>query len=280
MKRILFVLSLVALSLSLHPATAAAASTRLVYKMAPGQVWVTTLASQSESSFMGKKDVQRTKTVIEYRVSKGPKKGWVRLTARILKQSSPSDEGGGGIDMSKLKFTAEMHRSGELRNIETSGSVMPQNKNAGAQEKAMMAQSSKMMADAWKNAVFWFPELPEEKLAVGDEFEQTRRTTMGGGMGMESKTVSKQVFTLEEISGGMAYFSVKDRSVTETKGMAGGKSGVKTGGKGETVFDIKGGMWTDMTLKSRSKVKMSNIPGLGGLTQESLNISKFRMERR
>ena len=136
-----------------------------------------------------------------------------------------------------------------------------------------------MIADAWKNAVFWFPELPEEGLGPGDEFDITRKMGMGGsGMGMQSQTISKQVFTLEKVANGLAYFTVKDRSITRTKGMAGGKADTKTVGKGETVFDLGIGMWTDLTVKSRSKVNMSSIPGMSNMSQEVLSINKYEME--
>ena len=47
--------------------------------------------------------------------------------------------------------------------------------------KAMMEQSYQFMADAWKEMVFWFPEFPEEKLDIGDEFDMTRKMAGGGG---------------------------------------------------------------------------------------------------
>ena len=260
---------------------AAAGPVKLRYKMAPGQVWVTTMSSQTETTFMGKKNVHRSKTVIEYRVSKRPQKGWVSLTARIKSQTTPSGGDGGQMDLSKLTFTADMHSSGEIRNIQHKGNALPApSADMPPQMKAMLEQSSNMMADAWKNAVFWFPEIPEDPLEPGDEFDVIRKMDMGSSsLGMQSRTVSKQVFTLDDASEGLAYFTVRDRSITKTKGVAGGRSATKTTGKGEAVFDIKEGMWLGLTTKSRSRMNMSSMPGMGNMSQESLQINKFEMEK-
>jgi hypothetical protein len=60
----------------------------------------------------------------------------------------------------------------------------------------------------------------------------------------------------------------------------GGKSVTQTAGKGEAVFDLREGIWTDLTMKSRSKVEFGNMPGMGEASQELYQISKFRMEKK
>jgi hypothetical protein len=277
---VILLLSLGLLTAVENPASAESA--RLTYRLAPGQVWVATLSSQSETAFMGKKDLHRSKTIIEYRVTDGPKKNWVSLTARIVSQQTPGAEGGGQMDLSGITFRADMHQSGELRNIRHEGSALPPGaENMPDQMKAMMAESSKMIADAWKPAVFWFPELPEEDLSPGDEFEVNRKLGMGSAaMGMQSQTVSKQVYTLEEISAGLAYFTVRERSVTRTEGIAGGRADTKTASRGETVFDLKTGMWIDMVAKSKSNVGMAGMAGMGDADQDVLNVSKYEMVRK
>jgi hypothetical protein len=260
-----------------------AGSHTLHYKLTPGQVWICTLSAQNESTFLGKKNVSRSKSVIEYRVSRGPRSGWVSLTARIKSQSNQS---GGQIDPSRILFKADMHRSGEIRTIQYSGSaVLPMGEGADQlppEAAAALEQSSRLIAEAWKNAVFWFPEIPEEPLEPGDEFEATQKLSMGGGgSGIQVETVSKQVFTLEDVSGGLAYFSVKERSLTETSGAVGGKTKTKTAGKGEAIFDLRQGMWIEMTTKTRSHVHMGSLPGTsGGGSQDTYTISKVRMEKR
>ena len=123
---------------------------------------------------MGKKSVNQSKMVYEYLVSKGPKKGWVTMTAQIKKKGSGDQ---GQMDLSKLRFTADIHSSGEIRNIQYTGNVMP-DMGEGAdqmspQMRKMMENSYKMIPEAYKNAVFWFPEVPEDNLEIGDEFDLT-----------------------------------------------------------------------------------------------------------
>jgi hypothetical protein len=248
------------------------------YKLKPGQVWHCTQANQSESEFMGQKHRNRSKSVIEYTIEKGHKRGWVAVTGKIVSQSAP--EGGGGMDLSKLTFTADVHSSGEARRIKTSGSAMPPMQGEIPPEmRAMYEQSSKMVADAWKHAVFWFPELPEYELQEGDEFEVERDMGMGGsGSGMQTQTLSRQVFTLEEVSKGLAYFSVKERSVTKTKGAMGGSSDTKIAGKGEAIFDLKQGMWLELTEKSRAKVSFAGMAGMGSGSQNMKIVHQYEME--
>jgi len=281
MNRILIVFFTVVAWAFITPAVTAG-PVHFQYKLSPNQVWIGTMSSQTETTFMGKKDINRSKSIIEYRVSKGPKRGWVSLKAKIKSQKTSSGQSGGQMDLSKITFFADMHTSGEIRNIRHEGNPMPPpDPSMPPEMKAMYAQSSNMMAEAYKNAVFWFPEIPEDGIEPGDEFDVTRKMGMGGGgMGMQSQTVMKQVFTFEEIVEGLAYFTVKDRSVTKTKGIAGGKADTKTAGKGETVFDIEIGMWTDLTVKSRSKVNMSGVPGMANMSQEVLSITKYEMEQK
>ena len=248
------------------------------YRLKPGQAWTVTHAGQTETTMMGKKQVNRNKTVIGYTISAGPKKGWVRVTAKILSAA-------GGMDLKKMTFAGDMHTSGEIRNKTVTGSAAPQMdgmEGVPPEMKAMMEQSYRFMADAWKEMVFWFPEFPEEKLNIGDEFDMKRKMAGGGGaMGMTS--VRQEVFTLEDVSDGLSYFSVKDRSVIQTQAAMGGKTKTKTAGKGETVFDMQTGMWVDVVSRFKASTNMgamAGMPGAGGGNFESLHINKITVEQK
>ena len=260
-----------------------AQSCKLKYKLTPGQKWICIFSSKNESSFMGKKNINQSKHVYEYSVSKGPKKGWVTMKARIKpRKGSPAAD---QMDLSKLRFSADVHSSGEIRNIQYSGNVMPDLGENSAQMtpqmKEMIAQSYKMIPESFKNAVFWFPEVPEDKLEIGDEFEAQRKMGMGGsGSAMQMETVSKQVFTLEDVSQGLAYFSVKQRSVTKTGGSMGASSKTKMAGKGQAVFDLKQGMWLELTEKSRAKVQIGGVAGASGTSHDMNIIFKYEMEQK
>lgn len=255
-----------------------AGGVKLQYNLKPGQEWETTLSSQSESDFMGQKSIQRNKKTFLYEVSKGSKKGWISITAHIKKSAKDAES---GLDMSRMSFKADMHNSGEFRHISYSGNPMtqPQSQDMPPQMQAMMEKQGEMMGEAHKHAIFWFPELPEDSLQVGDEFDVQREIGMGSGA-MQAKSVIKQVFTLEEVSKGLAYFSVRQRSITKTKSDMGGKSETKISGKGEAIFDLKIGMWLELTEKSKAKVEIGGIPGMGDLSSNMKLVHKYEMELR
>ncbi len=250
---------------------------RFAYKLSPGQEWTMTMASQNKSTVMGKENINRSRNRIRYRVKKHPKNGWVTLSANIFTGGNASP----GMDLSRMTFTADMHASGEIRHIRVTGSPAPPmtgSEGMTPQMKAMMAQSYRYMADAWKSAVFWFPEFPEEKLDIGDEFEVTRKS--GGNAGTMNMSVqTRQVYTLEDVSDGLAYFSVTERAMVNTKGL-GGKTRTKSAGKGENIFDLREGMWVEMTVKRKSTVNMSGMPGMGEGSHDMTHITKYTMERR
>ena len=224
---------------------------------------------------MGEKNIDRDKRVFVYKVSKGKKHGWVSLSAHI--KSSLKDKES-GMDMSRMSFKADMHKSGELRHIKYSGNPMIQGGgDIPPQMKEMMAQQGKMIAEMYKNTVFWFPEFPEETLQIGDEFDVQRSIGSGGG-GMQTKTLLRQVFTLEDVSKGLAYFSVKQKSITKSKSKFTGKSETKMSGKGEAIFDLKAGMWLEVTEKSKVKVKMGGMAGMGDISSDMRIVSKYEME--
>lgn len=281
MKRLLM-LTTALLALALAQPPARAGGWPFAYKLKPGQSWTVTMAQQTTSSVMGEKDVTRSKHRIRYTVSAGPKKGWVSLTAKFIK--NPGEES--GMDMGKMTFTADMHASGELRNKKVTGSpAPPMGDMAGVppEMKAMMAQSYQSMGEMWKASVFWFPEFPEGKLDIGDDFEMTQKMGSGAGaMGMDA--IIKQVFTLEDVSDGLAFFSVRERAVTKTAGM-GSNTTTKTAGKGETIFDLTAGMWVEVVTRSQSSVNMGGMPGMSGMPgmpsgeQKMQHMTKITVER-
>jgi hypothetical protein len=260
---------LMALTAVALPTTGLAAdSCTLAYGWKAGQAWQVELLSQTESSYMGNPSVQKNRQQISYRIKKSTKAGWVHVEARIRNKQMVAE---GGMDISRLLYEADMHQSGQLKNVKYTGSLMP-NDDAGPMAE-MMAQSYDMMAKAMQQAVFWFPELPEDRLEIGDEFESVQKTDMAMPGMMNMQTVTKTVFTLEDIDRGLAYFSAHQRSASKITGMSSGK--IKTAGKADAIFDLQQGMWVELTSKNRSS---SNFGDVGG-SVESISINKYQMER-
>jgi hypothetical protein len=266
---------LVALSSSV---ALAADSCRLSYKMKPGQVWQSKVDSQFKSSAMGVESTNASSFSVRYRVMKGERKGWVKIEGRIVSHSAQSQ---GGVDYTKLTYMADMHTSGELRNIKHTGSAMPpipeeQLAAMPAQYAEMMKQSGEMVAKAMQMGVFWFPELPEEKLTIGDTFEEVQKSDLGSSPMMQSQTVVKTEYTLEDVSQGLAYFSVRQRALSKISGM-GSSVDSKTAGKADAIFDLEQGMWIEMIMKSKSS---SSYAGMGGMSGDmgGVQISRYRMQ--
>jgi hypothetical protein len=283
MKRALLILGLTTV-IVVFATSSFAGSWRLQYKLAPGQRWRVTSLSQSETTVMGTKDVNRHKTIIEYQVTKGPKKGWVSLVARIKSHTNEAGEDSAEqTGLTRVTYKADMHSSGEIRNIHHEGASLPNvgtTENLTPEMKAMMQQSATLIADIWKDAVFWFPELPEDKLVLGDEFDVIKKMGVGGtGAVMQTESITKQVFTLEEVSKGLAYFSVKERSITKMKGAMGGKADTKGLGKSEAVFDLNEGMWIEFVTKSRYEVKFGAGSPMGQGASEVLDVNKYEIEK-
>ncbi len=328
--------------------TFAGESCHLIYKFKPGQIWEATFSSRMQTFALGSEHSVQNEFVIEYHVNQSKRSGWLALSARIMKQSN--DMGvvdTSGMDMSRLKFMADMHPSGDIRNRHFTGSVysdealaeiqqqdrqMAEEDSANMQEMlqmerdtaqamqeqkdtimqdpdttdevkrmmmqaieqsqqrqqiftdmkriapdraSMMKKSGELVAKGWFPGVFWFPELPDGRLEIGDEFEVERKSGLNDSM-IQSQTISREVFTLEDISSGLAYFSVRDRTVLKAKSM-GGSTDAKIGGKGEAVFDLGLGTWTKIMRKSRSLSQISGLPGGDTGTSEIFIHNKMEM---
>ena len=57
-----------------------------------------------------------------------------------------------------------------------------------------------------------------------------------------------------------------------------GKTETKSVGKGEAIFDVNAGMWLELTEKSRVKISMGSIPGMGDISSDMKITSKYEIE--
>jgi hypothetical protein len=239
----------------------AEAGHRLMYKFKPNQQWVKTDRYETHSEAMGFKTVSRHTTVVKYQVKPAKKTGWVALEGSIVSNTTQMDDQAPqdlGV-LQGIKYTAIVHTTGDTRQIEVSGGDA----------------AARLSAEAHKVSVFWFPELPEEALQLGDEFDWVQNMAIKDPSGMSITTATKWSFLLEEVDSGLAYFSIKSRSKTQTQSAMGGAT-MPSVNKGEGIFDLKEGMWVEWRLKG--KMDMSSIPGMGEM--KAFMINKMSMERR
>ncbi len=245
------------LCFAMYALPAQGADYKFRYNLKPGQTWVVTDTTQVVSEAMGVKSTTRTKRTVKYDVKKGPKSGWVTLSAAVTSLSSKTDDSpASNQDVLKgMVFKADVHVSGEVRNYSFSGGD---------------PRMAKYMGPMMEPAMFWFPEFPEDSLAVGDEFDVTIKTATPGMEGMGGagamKWATKDTYVLEDVKKGLAYFSIKSRTKMDAGGMD-----VKVAAKGEAIFDMREGMWIEVNTKSKSAMQ-----GMGG---EALTIQKLEIEK-
>jgi hypothetical protein len=276
MKRFLFALlpAIVLLGAALD---AFAGSVVLRYGFKPGQHWICKRLTHTEFMVMGKNQTQRNKHTIEYTVSKGPKKGWVHLSARYINPPPKTEENQGELILYDLTFHADIHASGDIRNVSVAGADKPvADPTLDPAAQAAIIQGRQMMADAHKAAVFWFPELPEERLSPGEDFEYKQKQKMGGQM-MAFSAQSRQEFTLEEVGQGLAYFELREKTAGK-HATAGAQVETKSAGKGETIFDLQNGMWMELVIKRKMSVAGLPMGGSGG--QDMQMKEKLEMQLR
>lgn len=234
------------------------AGQRFEYRFKEGDTWKMSERSETTTEMMGTKMVQRAKRMTVYKVARDLGKGWFRIAAQITAQKNWDDSGQVNEmnSLAGMHFSAEVHKSGVLKNYKVSGG------------NPQMAQ---MIGPAMKPAIFFFPEFPDEALEPGDEFDSVIRYEMPGVMGMGGmKSVIKMTYTLEDISDGLATFSIKQRMKMKGSGMD-----IKSGGKSEAVFDLSQGMWVEHETVTKSTAEQGL--GAGGTT---ISRSKVTLEKK
>ena len=209
MKRCLYTLIILTILLGV-PSLSTSAGLTLRYQFKPGQLWECTRMSHMAFTVMGQQQTKKDRDTIVYTVSKGSKAHWVHLSARFERPAGNTEPNPVAMAKYDLTFTADVHVSGDTRNIAVSGiEKRLQDPSLDAGTKMALQQTYDILADTMPAAVFWFPELPEEALQPGDEFED-KRTHGLKNQYMQSTTQSRKLFVFEEVSQGLAYLGKGD----------------------------------------------------------------------
>jgi hypothetical protein len=235
----------------------AGAGQRFEYRFDEGDIWKMSDRSETTTEMMDTKMVQRTKRVTVYKIARDLGKGWFRIAAQVTSQKNWDDTGGANEmnSLAGMQFTAEVHKSGLVRNYKVSGGN---------------PQLAKMIGPAMKPTIFFFPAFPDEALVPGDEFDTLIRYEMPGMMGMGGmKSVIKLTYTLEDISDGLATFSIKQRMEMKGAGMD-----MKSGGKSEAVFDLSQGMWIEHETVTKSTSEQGVGAGATTLSRNKVTLEK------
>lgn len=275
MKRLLFL----CMALTLAPSLVVAGGVRLRYGFAPGQKWECTQKTQMnfENIGLGTPGVERRKYTILYTVGKGPKKNWVRLTAQYINPPPRTTENQFTLGRYDLIFSADMHTSGNIRNIQVQGvDKVSNDPSFPSQHKNVFVQNKKEEAQRLQPEVFWFPKLPEEPLEPGDQFEE-KHTHGIKDSNMTEQSKTRTVFTLYDVSNGLASFETKTRHTSKVK-TPGGNMDYGSSGKGELIFDLQKGMWIKFVKKWKTKYP-GRMVGQDGKDWEMFSLKKITMEQ-
>ena len=233
---------------------------KLAYKFKPKQKWIKTDLYETHSEAMGFKTVSRHTSVIKYQVKPAKKTGWIVLEGSVVSNTTQMDDQPAqdlGV-LQGIKYSANVHSTGDTRQMEITGG----------------SDTARLSAEAHKISVFWFPELPEDALQPGDEFDWVQNMATKDPSGMSITVATKWTFLLEDVDKGLAYFSIQSRSKTQTQSAMGAAS-MPSVSKGEGIFDLNEGMWLEWRLKGQ--MDMSAIPGMGEMN--AFMVNKMTMEQ-
>ena len=160
-------------------------------------------------------------------------------------------------------------------------------------QKGFVSMTTQPAGDPIVNAIYqarlsWLPSFPKKPLKVGDGF--LHEYTVKGQM---ATVKSEDDYTLDEIAGGLAYFTIETRQITildysamQPQGMPQGMgAGMMSNmtllykGEGTAIFDIKEGIFVEREMKTAySTDKPSD--GMMKMTMRGTVRDRWEMERR
>ena len=249
---------------------------RLRYGWAAGQVWRATQSITRETRLAD--DVQRDRGVarFEYRVSAGKQPGELALEARMLSQEN--ERGPSPLDFSPIAFRARVDArrlrapSFEIADTPAAGPVAP---DVRVGQRAVLRK----LASAWRDAVLWFPELPESELAPGEAFVvQESRDLAESEAGVEMRIARTRTYRLQGVEAGVARFALEDVSRVDA---ATAESGIASEQRasGEARFDLALGMWLEQRWSATQHDVYSGAPDVGPGEASATSSTEIRMQR-
>lgn len=163
------------------------------------------------------------------------------------------------------------------------------------QQKGLVSLTTKPADDPIVDIIYrsrfaWMPPLPVKPLKVGGSF--TYDYTIQSGM---VTMKGEDEYVLDEVSGGLAYFTVETRSVMvydysklykpqpgmpQGMGQMMGNMTLVHKGEGTATFDLKEGMFIEREMKTAYTTKKSKTPGMTITDMHGTTRDRWEMERR
>jgi hypothetical protein len=265
-----------ALLLLLLPCAAGAGEYELRYGLAVGQTWHAVQTTYRETTVSGLTQTETASARFRYEVSEAPVEGEVRIDALMVSQTMDGEPS--PFDFSAIRFLAQTDRRGVMRGVHFQlGDAEPPTLEGVEPDPVAFRQMLRSLATAWLDSVYWLPELPEAKLAVGESFEIVRGGDVGGTdpgvrMAMESKTA----YTLAKVTGRLAEFSV--RTSSKLDGSTAQSSIVSNrAAEGEAVFDLELGMWVRQETRAEHRAQLHGVPNADHASGRTVTTIEMRL---
>ncbi|HXK21848.1 MAG TPA: hypothetical protein VMS55_04130 [Myxococcota bacterium] len=251
---------------------------RLRYGWAPAQSWRAVYSVKREMHLA--QDVQTDLGVarFDYAVHPDAKRGSLRLEVRFVSQETAA--GPSPLDFTPIVFRAGTDALGHLRGPDVRiGDARPPDLPGIEPDPVAYRQILEQAASAWRQAAFWFPELPERPLAPGEEFVSRDDRDLGGGApGTGMWMRSERRYRLVSVAQGIARFHVEEDSHVDA---AAGSEGVASEqrAEGEALFDLALGMWTRHELVSSQRASFRGAPSAAAADATSHSVTTIEMQR-
>jgi len=257
---------------------AAGRELELRYGWSPGQIWRATQRIVRETRLPGNLQSDRGVAEFEYRVQGDPE-STLRLESRLLSQETAA--GVSPLDFSAIAFSAQIDTQGRLRGAHYEiGEAQPPAVEGVAPDPIAFRQVLRQVASAWRGAVFWFPELPDRPLALGDSFVvDEARSLAESEPGVSMRMRATRTYRLLALEGQVARFRIEETSQVDA---ATAESGIASEqrAEGEALFDLALGMWTRQELVSSQRASYTGAAGAGEEQGEVSSTTSTTLEMR
>jgi hypothetical protein len=271
--RRLLVAGLLALA---SPARADGDSIQLRYGWAAGQVWHATHTTTRETHVGDGVSREQGLARFEYQVKPGESPGTLKLEARLLSQRTAA--GSSPLDFSPIAFRARVDaRRLAAPYYEIADATAPG--PGQLSDPIALRRVLRQIASGWRDAVLWFPELPERALDPGERFVVSESHDLSDTPGLAMRIQRTRTYTLLDVREGVARFRVEDASHVDAAGAEAGIASEERA-EGEARFDLALGMWQQQQLSSSQRAVISGAPPEARAGEaSSRSITEIRMER-
>lgn len=267
---------LLLIALSASGAHAEAITFRYGWKT--GQVWRATHTITRDMRMGDVRDTDGGVARFEYRVVPSGVAGLVKLEATMLSQTTAA--GASPFDFSGIRYTAILDQRGAIRGAHYKlGDAEPPALPGVEKDPVAFRQMLRNVAEAWLPAVYWFPELPEKPLEIGEAYERDQSQPIGGtDPGVTMRMVETRTLSLREVDGDRAIFGLTIDSRVDAS-TAQSSIASSRDAEGTVVFDLGLGMCVRQETHASHRAAFKGATGLEDGQSSAETVTTIEVER-